>query len=177
MVGAKVVHKTLGEGVIISKRLQFIRIQFADREAEMIFPDAFNGFLTTEDPVILAELEKIKQAAREEQERREQKEREAEEARRTQPERDRALARVAADESLSDEARIEAVRQIADPEIRRVYCRQFRTHEWEYVKPESIDDYYGDPDNEYYCKYCGTRKYIPRMTPRDEVLRRLNEEE
>ena len=72
---------------------------------------------------------------------------------------------IAADESLPEEVRKEAVSKITDPEIRKVYCRTLHTHEWEYQQPETIDDYYGDDDNEYRCIYCGTYKDEPRYKP------------
>ena len=35
----------------------------------------------------------------------------------------------------------------------------------EEIAAETIDDYYGDDDNEYRCIYCGTYKYEPRYKP------------
>jgi hypothetical protein len=45
-VGDKVVHKSLGEGVIVSLDTKYLFVRFKDRESKFLYPSAFeNGYL------------------------------------------------------------------------------------------------------------------------------------
>ena len=101
MIGAKVIHKVYGEGTVTGRSDGYIKVRFAAGEKEFPFLRAFDGFLTTEDPAILEELEKLRKAAREEQARREEEVRKAEEARRAELARQEELSRIAAEQRRS----------------------------------------------------------------------------
>lgn len=80
---------------------------------------------------------------------------------------------IAADESLPEEIRKQAVSKIANPEIRKIWCGKLSAHVWEYQQPETIDDYYADDDCEYRCTCCGEIKYEPRYKP-SKYLKNIN---
>ncbi len=94
MIGAKVVHKAFGDGFMTARTDGYIRIRFAVGEKEFPFPQVFDGFLSTEDPDILAELDRLQKVAREEQARREEECRKAEEAKQAELARREELSRI-----------------------------------------------------------------------------------
>lgn len=52
MIGAKVKHKIFGTGTITSIDKPYIFIEFAIGEKKFLYPDAFESFITAEDPEI-----------------------------------------------------------------------------------------------------------------------------
>lgn len=45
--GDKVIHKTMGQGVVKSLDEKYIVVEFSEKEMKLLFPDAFNkGYLT-----------------------------------------------------------------------------------------------------------------------------------
>ena len=101
MIGAKVIHKAFGEGTVTGRTDGYVKVRFAAGEKEFPFPQAFDGFLRTEDSALLEELERLREAARKEQARREEETRKAEEARRAEQARQEELARIAAERKLA----------------------------------------------------------------------------
>ncbi len=57
LIGAKVVHKIFGEGTVKTLSEGYITVLFAIGENPFSHPKAFDGFLATEDPGLLANLE------------------------------------------------------------------------------------------------------------------------
>lgn len=52
LIGAKVKHKIFGTGTITSIDKPYIFIEFAIGEKKFLYPDAFESFITAEDPEI-----------------------------------------------------------------------------------------------------------------------------
>lgn len=94
MIGAIVHSKAFGQGIIIEKTDGYIKVKFAASEKEFPFPRAFEGFLSTEDDDVLAEVEHLRQIAIQEKARREEEARLAEVAR--QEENARRMAKLSA---------------------------------------------------------------------------------
>ena len=97
MHGIKVFSKAFGEGTVIQKTNGYITVRFAVGEKEFPFPRAFDGFLFTEDPMLLAEIEAIKRAVAEEKARLEEEARRAEEARQAELALQAKLRKIAAE--------------------------------------------------------------------------------
>ncbi len=111
MTEAKVVHKAFGEGNVISCADGYIRIRFAAGEKMFPFLRAFDdGFLSTEVPEILAKLDQLRKAAREEQARLEEAARKAEEERQAELARQEELSRIAAERIRAESASERATR-------------------------------------------------------------------
>ena len=49
MEGKIVIHKTFGEGKIISLKDNLLTVKFSEKESVFIFPECFEGVLTTTD--------------------------------------------------------------------------------------------------------------------------------
>ena len=94
MAGEKVRSKAFGEGTVKALSGPYITIIFSIGEKDFPFPNAFDGFLSTEDTGLLAEIERRKKANKEEEARLENEARLAEEARRK--EQARQAERIAA---------------------------------------------------------------------------------
>ena len=92
-----VFSKAFGEGTVVRKADGYITVRFAAGEREFSFPRAFDGFLSTEDSALLAEIEAIKKAAAEEQARLEEEARRAEESRQEELARQAELRKLTAE--------------------------------------------------------------------------------
>ncbi len=65
LINMKVSHKIFGDGIIIAKKNSYITVKFCNDEKKFIYPpNAFDGYLTTEDTdinnKIKGEIEAIK---------------------------------------------------------------------------------------------------------------------
>ena len=64
LINMKVSHKIFGDGIIIAKENSYITVKFCNNEKKFIYPNAFDGYLTTEDTdlnnKIKEEIEAIK---------------------------------------------------------------------------------------------------------------------
>lgn len=73
LINSVVIHKVFGEGIIINHEHSYLTVKFQQGEKKFVFPNAFDGYLTTEDNMIAEkikqELENIKIAKKEERER------------------------------------------------------------------------------------------------------------
>lgn len=49
LINMKVSHKIFGDGIIIAKENSYITVKFCNNEKKFIYPNAFDGYLTTED--------------------------------------------------------------------------------------------------------------------------------
>ena len=98
MVRTKVVSKVYGEGMIIHFSGEYISVVFADGEKTFSYPKAFiDGFLSSEDPDLLSDLEEKERIELEEKARREKEARLAEQKRLEERARQEELARAAAE--------------------------------------------------------------------------------
>lgn len=72
LINLMVKHKVFGEGIIISHENSYITVKFQQAEKKFIFPNDFDGYLTTENNIIAEKinqkLEHIKLAKKEEKE-------------------------------------------------------------------------------------------------------------
>lgn len=73
LINLMVKHKVFGEGIIISHENSYITVKFQQGEKKFIFPNVFDGYLTTENNIIAEKikqkLEHIKLAEKEEKQR------------------------------------------------------------------------------------------------------------
>ena len=60
MIGAFVTHKAWGSGTVVEQTDSIIVVQFSLGEKRFVFPSAFDSFLSTEDPALLAEIQEQK---------------------------------------------------------------------------------------------------------------------
>jgi hypothetical protein len=59
LIGAKVKHKIFGIGTITSIDEPYILVEFAAGEKKFLYPNAFESFITAEDPYIQCIIEEI----------------------------------------------------------------------------------------------------------------------
>ena len=88
LIGLKVRHITLGEGIITEADDKFITVQFSSKNSKFVFPDVFEKFITAEDDEKQAEILAYIHAAKAEAE----KKRVADEAARQEEEKRRREA-------------------------------------------------------------------------------------
>ena len=93
--GKKVVHKAFGEGIIKALSEGYITVLFTAGVKTFPYPKAFDGFLSTEDPGLLADLAEIKRMELEEKARLEEEARLAELRRQEEEARQEELSRIA----------------------------------------------------------------------------------
>lgn len=74
LIGKTVWHKSFGQGRIVGVDKAYLMIRFSDKERRFVFPLAFEGYLSTDDPDLKGEIEKAILSFRAEREKREAKE-------------------------------------------------------------------------------------------------------
>ena len=104
MAGIKVIHKVFGEGTVKALSGGYITVQFEIGEKQFTYPKAFDGFLSTEDPGLLADLEEWKRIELEKKARFEEAARQAELKRQEEKARQEELARAAAEARRKNDA-------------------------------------------------------------------------
>lgn len=97
VTGMKVIHKAFGEGTVKTLSDGYITVQFATGEKMFTYPKAFDGFLSTDDPALLSDLEEWKRIEVKKKARREEEARLAELRRQEEKARREELARAAAE--------------------------------------------------------------------------------
>lgn len=97
VTGMKVVHKAFGEGTVKTLSEDYITVLFAAGEKTFAYPKAFDGYLSTDNPALLADLEQRKRIELEEKIRIEEENRLAELKRQEEKARQEELARAAAE--------------------------------------------------------------------------------
>lgn len=97
MIGTKVIHKAFGEGIVKAFSEAYITVLFAAGEKMFPYPRAFDGFLSTDNPALLADLEERKRIELEEKTRLEEENRLAELKRQEEKARREKFARAAAE--------------------------------------------------------------------------------
>lgn len=64
MIGRKVTHKVFGCGTITELSSAYLTVNFGDSEKKFVYPDAFEKFLTSADPELMAQVTTDLQAKR-----------------------------------------------------------------------------------------------------------------
>lgn len=58
LIGCKVKHKAFGSGTIINEDNSHVEVEFANKVAKFVYPDAFKKFLVAEDETIQNDIQK-----------------------------------------------------------------------------------------------------------------------
>lgn len=64
MIGRKVTHLVFGCGTITELSSAYLTVNFGDSEKKFVYPDAFEKFLTSADPELMAQVTTDLQAKR-----------------------------------------------------------------------------------------------------------------